>query len=126
MSDLKVSSLIRTLSENYANNRISFDEYRFERRQILRDIDSEFNQIVFDEMQLDNSILETEELPIYNHLNLKILEPYQKFNQHEGFKFSVDTEITNTITDSENVNEITNTNIKTLSNENNDEVETKN
>jgi len=58
MSDLKVSPLIKTLSDNYVNNRISFDEYRFERQVILRQIDSEFNQRFFEDSQseLDESI----------------------------------------------------------------------
>lgn len=51
MSDLKVSPLIKTLSENYVNNRISFEEYRLERKTILRQIDSEFNQRTFEDAE---------------------------------------------------------------------------
>lgn len=53
MSDLKVSPLIKSLSDNYVNNRISFDEYRSERQIILRQIDSEFNQRVFVNSQVE-------------------------------------------------------------------------
>lgn len=63
MSDLKVSSLIKTLSENYLNNRITFAEYRLERKIILRQIDTEFNQRIFDNIDPQIQEMKAYQLP---------------------------------------------------------------
>ncbi len=47
MSDLDVSDLLRNLSDDYSNNRVSFSEYRLQRRIILRKLDEEYNQFYF-------------------------------------------------------------------------------
>ncbi len=49
MSDLDVSDLLRNLSDDYSNNRVSFSEYRLQRRIILRSLDEEYNQVYFEE-----------------------------------------------------------------------------
>ncbi len=43
MNDLHSSSLLWTLSDDYANNRISFQEYRSQRKILLCKIDEEYN-----------------------------------------------------------------------------------
>ncbi len=43
MSDDSFSSKLRTLSKDYYQNHISFDEYRAARKSILDQIDEEFN-----------------------------------------------------------------------------------
>ena len=43
MSDLSYSAMLRNLSADYYYQRISKQEYRFQRRQILEKIDEEFN-----------------------------------------------------------------------------------
>lgn len=63
MSDLEVSALLRNLSEDYSSNRVSFSEYRLQRRIILRELDEEYNQVFFEdhdeteEMQNENIIV---------------------------------------------------------------------
>jgi len=43
MSDLSYSSMLRNLSSDYYYHRISREEYRAQRREILDKIDEEFN-----------------------------------------------------------------------------------
>jgi len=43
MSDLSYSSMLRNLSSDYYYRRISREEYRAQRREILDKIDEEFN-----------------------------------------------------------------------------------
>jgi len=45
MSEQSYSKLIRTLSDNYSSNRISFEQYRAERKILLWRIDEEYNDI---------------------------------------------------------------------------------
>jgi len=57
MNDLDVSALLMNLSDDYSNNRISFIEYRSQRRIILRQLDEEYNQ-----MYLENESNEQAEI----------------------------------------------------------------
>ena len=54
MSDLEISSLIKDLSDNYANNHISLSEYRYQRRILLQQVDCEFNQLCVDNVLQTN------------------------------------------------------------------------
>ncbi len=45
MNDLSFSSMLRTLSEDYYNRKLSLEEYRTQRKSILSKIDAEFNGI---------------------------------------------------------------------------------
>ena len=54
MSDLEISSLIKDLSDNYANNHISLSEYRYQRRILLQQVDCEFNQLCVDDVLQTN------------------------------------------------------------------------
>ncbi len=51
MSDLEVSALLRNLSEDYSNNRVSFSEYRSQRKIILRKLDEEYNQVYVEDQE---------------------------------------------------------------------------
>ena len=62
MSDLKESIIIKTLCDDYANNHISFTEYRYQRRKILLQLDKDFNQVDFDESELEDVLVEDENI----------------------------------------------------------------
>ncbi len=47
MSDLNASAIITALSDDYANNLITFSKYRSQRRIILLQLEKELNQVVF-------------------------------------------------------------------------------
>jgi len=104
MNELEMSSLIKTLSDNYANNHISLSEYRYERRRILNALDVEFNQFEIEEEvieELDNNLALNESSEIHdevsdhqseiesvsdNHLNLEEIsdeENIQSINEEE-------------------------------------------
>ena len=63
MSDLEASALLRNLSEDYSNNRVSFSEYRLQRKIIFQKLDEEYNQVYVedqedvDETQNENMII---------------------------------------------------------------------
>jgi len=48
MSEISYSVLLRNLSNDYANNRISFEQYREERKILLWKIDEEYNDVKFE------------------------------------------------------------------------------
>jgi len=45
MNEIKYCSLLRDLSNDYANQRISFEQYRAERKILLWKIDEEYNDV---------------------------------------------------------------------------------
>ncbi len=55
MSDTNLSAMLRNLSREYYQKRISFEDYRAQRKIILDKIDEEFNGQHATETQADNS-----------------------------------------------------------------------
>ena len=55
MSDTNLSAMLRNLSREYYQNRISFEDYRAQRKILLDKIDEEFNGQHAAETQADNS-----------------------------------------------------------------------
>lgn len=55
MSDTNLSAMLRNLSREYYQKRISFKDYRAQRKIILDKIDEEFNGRRSTEAQADNS-----------------------------------------------------------------------
>lgn len=53
------TALLKTLSDDYYNNRISFAEYRKERSQILKRIDEDINGVIIveDNTEVDKSFI---------------------------------------------------------------------
>ncbi len=57
MSDLKESAIILSLSEDYACNQISFDDYRKQRRAILLQLEKQLNQIDIDSEKTEHDVV---------------------------------------------------------------------
>lgn len=53
MSDLDVSIDIMALADDYANNLISFADYRAQRREILLQLEKDLNQVSFAKKDCD-------------------------------------------------------------------------
>jgi hypothetical protein len=61
MSDLDIFSTIQALSDDYANNHISFTDYRMQRRALLEELDKTFNQVKYPD-EIDEVFLIEEQL----------------------------------------------------------------
>ena len=55
MNDGSLSEQLRHLASDYYHQRISFEQYRAQRKIILNKIDEEFNGLHLNEAQADNS-----------------------------------------------------------------------
>ncbi len=60
MSDFELSVLIRLLSDDYSNNRISFTEYRQQRTWMLQKLDEDINQVCSDNHRRDSNSTESD------------------------------------------------------------------